>query len=116
MAKDADELKKRLQAFGDGEAASAAGIKQGTARSIGRPGVAFLFTGQGSQYVGMGRGLYESQPVFRRAIENCDAVLRECWGGESLIDVLYPVAAASIAGVRFESKSDAVHAAGAVRD
>src|SRR4029079_15767351 len=90
VAKDADELKQRLQAFSDGEAASAAGLKQGTARSIGRPGVAFLFTGQGSQYVGMGRGLYETQPVFRRAIDNCDAILRECWGGESLLSILYP--------------------------
>ncbi|HEV7822111.1 MAG TPA: acyltransferase domain-containing protein, partial [Burkholderiales bacterium] len=43
----------------------------------------------------MGRGLYQTQPVFRRAIESCDAVLRECWGGESLIDVLYPAAAAT---------------------
>jgi acyl transferase domain-containing protein/thioesterase domain-containing protein/acyl carrier protein len=90
VAKDADELKKRLRAFSAGETASAAGIKQGTARSIGRPGVAFLFTGQGAQYVGMGRGLYDSQPVFRQAIKNCDAVLRDCWNGESLIDVLYP--------------------------
>jgi len=90
VAKDADELKKRLQAFSSGEAVSAAGVKQGTARSIGRPGVAFLFAGQGSQYVGMGRGLYETQPVCRQAIDACDAVLRECWAGESLIDVLYP--------------------------
>lgn len=100
VAKDAGELKQRLQAFSDGEAASAAGIKQGTARSIGRPGVAFLFTGQGSQYIGMGRGLYDSQPVFRRAIENCDAVLRECWGGDSLIDVLYPPAEVTSPGAR----------------
>jgi amino acid adenylation domain-containing protein/thioester reductase-like protein len=41
-----------------------------------RPGVTFLFTGQGSQYAGMGRTLYEAQPVYREAIEQCDEILR----------------------------------------
>ncbi len=104
VAKDADELKNRLRAFSTGEAASAAGIKQGTARSIGRPGVAFLFTGQGSQYVGMGHALRETQPVFRRTLENCDEILRECWSGESLLDVLYPNAEAAASARVNETK------------
>ncbi|NEO55705.1 MAG: SDR family NAD(P)-dependent oxidoreductase [Okeania sp. SIO3B5] len=33
------------------------------------PKIAFLFTGQGSQYVNMGRQLYEQAPTFRQAIE-----------------------------------------------
>ena len=39
--------------------------------SEGAPEVVFLFTGQGAQYGGMGRELYETEPVFRAAMERC---------------------------------------------
>ncbi|HEY4233001.1 MAG TPA: type I polyketide synthase, partial [Lacipirellulaceae bacterium] len=85
---DTAQLREQLGKLSAGE--RAAGVKQGTVRTIGRPKVAFLFTGQGSQYVAMGRTLYESQKVFRRAMDQCDEILAEHWGGQSLVSILYP--------------------------
>ena len=51
--------------------------------------VVFLFTGQGAQYAGMGRQLYETQPLFRRIIDECDEILRSSLD-RSLLSVLYP--------------------------
>ena len=54
------------------------------------PTVAFAYTGQASQWIGMGRNIYETEPVARAVLDRCDALLRE-WRGTSLIDVMFGV-------------------------
>jgi acyl transferase domain-containing protein len=40
------------------------------------PNVVFLFPGQGSQHVGMGRQVYESEPVYREQFDACADAFR----------------------------------------
>ena len=68
-----------------------AGVYKGHTENSERLKIAFLFTGQGSQYVGMGRELYQTQPAFRRILDQCDEILRdELHPG--LLSVLFPEA------------------------
>lgn len=56
------------------------------------PSVVFLFPGQGSQYVDMGRDLYETEPAFRDAVDRCATILHQPLGLD-LRQVLYPTPA-----------------------
>ncbi|HEX4369099.1 MAG TPA: type I polyketide synthase, partial [Rhodopila sp.] len=50
--------------------------------------IGFAFTGQGSQYRGMGQGLYDSAPAFRSMLDRCDLLLRDELDVR-LLDLLY---------------------------
>ena len=50
--------------------------------------IAFAFTGEGSQWVGMGQALYEREPVVRAILDRCDVVLRQ-ERDVSLLDAMF---------------------------
>jgi len=84
------EVQEKLRAFGTEEEVT--GLVSGVVSSGESPKVAMLFTGQGSQYVGMGRQLYETQPTFRKALEQCAEILQP-YLNRHLLEVLYSVEA-----------------------
>ena len=76
-------LEKARQGLADDEQVKwkpldAQGVFRGSGPAVGK--LAFLFTGQGSQYVNMGRDLADSEPVVRAVFDEADAVLEPLLG------------------------------------
>ena len=77
--RDTASLRRQLESLAEG----------GDVPGPGAAGkVAFAYTGQGSQWVGMGRGLYETEPVARAVLDRCESVVRD-ERGASLLDVMF---------------------------
>ena len=81
------DLLEKLEEYRQGE--NVTGICSGQLTSQTGTKIAFLFTGQGSQYLQMGRQLYETQPTFKKIIDQCIEILGK-YLEVSLLDVLYP--------------------------
>ncbi|MGQ0722519.1 MAG: SDR family NAD(P)-dependent oxidoreductase [Candidatus Eiseniibacteriota bacterium] len=71
VCRDAQDSERALRAARRGAPA---------AEATDRPDVAFLFPGQGAQYAGMGQGLRDAEPEFRRHVDECAAVLEPLLG------------------------------------
>jgi anti-anti-sigma factor len=81
VARSTEEARQRLATWSDEKRTEAECRRydapvcaHGTAEGIDSQ-VVFLFSSQDSCFAGMGRQLYESQPVFRQAIDRCDAIV-----------------------------------------
>lgn len=73
IARTIAELSDKLTALSKGE--EAPGIKRSSLTRRDPSRVAFVFTGQGSQYSGMARRLHEVSPAFRAAFDRCAALM-----------------------------------------
>ena len=83
VARTREQLAEQLRPFAEG-----GGIPGLAWRTRKREPLAFLFTGQGSQYFGMSAQLYRTHPQFRRALDRCDELFRPHLE-RSLLDVMF---------------------------
>ena len=87
MASSNAQMREKLFSFIKKE--EALGAYNAWSDGTNRPEVVFLFTGQGGQYLNMGKQLFETQPTFRNALLRCDEILRAHLE-KPLLSVLYP--------------------------
>jgi len=86
VAESPTHMSEQLAAFTS--ASDQGAVQSGERGDTGRSKVAFLFTGQGAQYVGMGQRLYETESSFRATLDRCDQILRPHLE-EPLLSVLF---------------------------
>ncbi len=81
-AANVQEVQAQLQSYLQAADITAPGQRKNAPRA------AFLFTGQGVQYTGMGKTLYQTYPVFKDVIDKCGELLQP-WLPVALTDVLF---------------------------
>ncbi|MFE1508163.1 SDR family NAD(P)-dependent oxidoreductase [Streptomyces sp. NPDC058726] len=70
--------------------AAAEPARGATVRAGGRDGIAFVYSGNASQWPGMAADLLESEPAFRRAVERADAALAPHLGWSVAKELAHP--------------------------
>ncbi|MGW8970609.1 hybrid non-ribosomal peptide synthetase/type I polyketide synthase [Streptomyces platensis] len=93
VAATAADMTSELQRVVDGTAGLATPV-----RTRGR--TAFLFTGQGSQYPGMGAGLFESSSTFRAALRHCAGLVEDLLD-RPLLEVMFTTSDSAVHDTRY---------------
>jgi acyl transferase domain-containing protein len=85
VAEDAAAAAEKLAAFAQGT--TPAGVFTGQA-PLAAPPVAIVFSGQGTQWPGMARDLFQTNPSFRATCEELDAIMKPAWGRSLIEEIL----------------------------
>jgi acyl transferase domain-containing protein len=80
--------RERAEAIAALQTGGGKSVHQSAREQNGRQ-LVFMFTGQGSQYVSMGRELYETEATFREHVDLCAGILKIHLGLD-IRDALYP--------------------------
>jgi acyl transferase domain-containing protein/acyl carrier protein len=86
-AADMEEAIQLLSDAADPSSPGTAQVREGSARDKTRP--VFMFSGQGAQYVNMGRDIYETERVFREEMDRCFEILKPLMDCD-IKEILYP--------------------------
>lgn len=86
IGKNKEDIKQKLQAFREGRAPK--GLASGQIFGKVKRKIAFIFTGQGSQYADMGHELYESEPHFKETLDRVASIMDPELSAP-LLDVLF---------------------------
>jgi acyl transferase domain-containing protein/NAD(P)-dependent dehydrogenase (short-subunit alcohol dehydrogenase family)/acyl carrier protein len=87
VASSAGELKDALSQFLNGQLPTNAAQARSSHDSSA---IVFVFSGQGSQWQGMGAELLESEPTFRAALEHCDVEIQKIAGWSVIAELKAP--------------------------
>ena len=85
VASTVDDLRALLLEASRGR--TPAGVSRGTHPAGDPPKVVFVFPGQGSQWLGMGRGLLATELAFRDAFAECDRAIQAEAGWSPLAEI-----------------------------
>ncbi|MFN0021880.1 MAG: SDR family NAD(P)-dependent oxidoreductase [Pirellulaceae bacterium] len=85
VGESSKDIEERLRKYSDGQVDSATLTRTITKKK--RPKLAFVFSGQGGQWAGMGRQLMQQEPVFRHWMEEIDAAFQRLAGWSLLVEL-----------------------------
>lgn len=88
VAASKEELIEKLEAYSNGDLLTAVTFNQAQENKR----LVFVFTGMGPQWWAMGREMYEKEPIFKKVIDECEAIFKKIAGWSLLEELMKPEA------------------------